>query len=190
MPEPSAGDQPGEDASDAPTDASTPQSPGRIAVGRINSVWGMKGHVRVTPLSSNPERLKAGAVVFVLGRPTMILEVVTPQGYPIVKFQGYTDRTAAEHLRESIIEIDEADLPALPEDEYYVDDLVGLEVVTRDGDVIGRLTDVLGTGANDVYLVARPGLKDALIPAINDVIVSVDLVEKRMVIDPIPGLLD
>ena len=62
--------------------------------------------------------------------------------------------------------------------------------MTRDGDVIGRLTDVLGTGANDVYLVARPGLKDALIPAINDVIVSVDLVEKRMVIDPIPGLLD
>ncbi|MGE3857180.1 MAG: ribosome maturation factor RimM [Dehalococcoidia bacterium] len=165
-------------------------APGRIAVGYINGVWGLKGHVKVTPLSTNPERLRAGSEVRVLGRATTILEVVTPQGYPIVRFQGYPDRTAADRLRGTYIEIDEADLPALPEDEYYVDDLVGLEVVTTDGAVVGRLTEVLGTGANDVYVVARPGQKDALIPAINDVVLSVDLAAKRMVIDAIPGLLD
>ncbi len=188
-------------ASAAPSTASTPQqpsnptppdgpAPGRVAVGYINGIWGMKGHVKVTPLSTNPERLKAGSEVRVLGRPTKIAEVVTPQGYPIVKFQGYPDRTAAERLRGSYIEIDEADLPALPDDEYYVDDLVGLEVVTTEGEAVGRLSEVLGTGANDVYVIARPGAKDALIPAINDVVISVDLAAKRMVIQVIPGLLD
>ena len=178
----------GDPAADAPLPDAT--APGRIAVGRIDGVWGMKGHVKVRPLSTNPDRLKADAVVLVLGQPTKILEVVTPQGYPIVRFQGYPDRTAAERLRDTVIEIDEADLPPLPEGEYYIDDLVGLDVVTTDGEPVGRLTEVLGTGANDVYVVARPGLRDALIPAINDVVVSVDLQAKRMVINVIPGLLD
>jgi len=159
-------------------------------VGRINGTWGLKGHVKVTPLSTNPERLKAGATVLVRGRPAQILEVVTPQGYPIIRFQGYPDRTAAERLRDTLIEIDEADLPPLPEDEYYVDDLVGLDVVTTAGEPIGRLTEVLATGANDVYVVARPGKRDALIPAIGDVVISVDLPGRRMVIEPVPGLLD
>src|SRR5262249_17874987 len=119
----------------------------RIAVGRINAVWGLNGFVKVTPLTSNPERLRAGSVVLLGGKPTKILEVVTPQGYPIVRFEGYPDRTSVDRLRETLIEIDERDLPALAEDEYYVDDLVGLEVVTREGTPVGRLTEVLTTGA-------------------------------------------
>ena len=178
-----------EPADSAPDPAAEP-TPGRIFVGYINGVWGMKGHVKVTPLSTNPERLKAGSVVLLLGRPTTIAEVVTPQGYPIVKFQGFGDRTAAERLRGIYIEIDEADLRVLPEGEYYVDDLVGLEVVTTEGESIGRLTEVLGTGANDVYVVARPGQRDALIPAIADVVRSVDLDAHRMVIEVMPGLLE
>ena len=165
-------------------------SPGRIAVGRINGVWGLKGHVKVFPLSTNPERLKAGSVVIVKDRPTTILEVVEPQGYPIVLFQGYTSRTAAERLRDTLIEIDEADLPSLADDEFYVDDLVGLEVVTTEDVPVGRLTEVLTTGANDVYVVARPGQRDVLVPAIGDVVISVDLDAGRMVIDAVPGLLD
>lgn len=193
---PSAQDEPGEGApAQTPPPSKNPPraegpAPGRIAVGYVNGLWGMKGHVKVTALSTNPERLKAGSEVRVLGRLTTIAEVVTPQGYPIIKFQGYPDRTAAERLRGTYIEIDEADLPPLPEDEFYVDDLVGLEVVTSSGESIGRLTEVLGTGANDVYVVARPGQKDALIPAIGDVVLSVDLQAKRMVIEVIPGLLD
>ncbi len=173
-----------------PTDARGDGRPGRIAVGHINGVWGLRGHVKVTPLTSNPERLQPGATVLVRGRPCRILEVVTPQGYPIVRFEGYPDRTAAERLRDTDIEIDERDLPALPEDEYYVDDLVGMDVVTAAGDPVGRLVEVLATGANDVYVVTREGQRDALIPAIGDVVLSVDLEARRMVIDPLPGLLD
>ena len=199
VPSPGEGTSDPDELAPTPSAPSTPPAPppppdgpapGRIAVGYINGIWGMKGHVKVTPLSTNPERLKAGSEVRVLGRLTKIAEVVTPQGYPIVKFHGYPDRTAAERLRGSYIEIDEQDLPTLPDDEYYVDDLVGLEVVTTEGEPVGRLSEVLGTGANDVYVVQRPGQKDALIPAINDVVISVDLGAKRMVIQVIPGLLD
>lgn len=162
----------------------------RIAVGRINSTWGLKGHVKVTPFTSNEERLVTGAELIVAGRRRIALEVVRPQGYPIIRFEGYPDRTAAERLRDELIEIDATELPALPEGEYYVDDLRGLTVVTTDGTTIGTLADVLTTGANDVYVVKRPDQKDALIPAIGDVVRSVDLEARRLTIDPLPGLLD
>lgn len=195
MPDPAAGaPEPGgaaEDAShDTAPDRTPTTAPGRVAVGRINGAWGLRGHVKVTPLSTNPDRLTAGSVVLVEGRPTKILEVVSPQGFPMIRFQGYPDRTAAERLRGTLIEINEADLPPLPDDEYYVDDLIGLDVVTTEGEPIGRITEVLATGANDVYVVARPGLRDVLIPAINDVVRSVDLGARRMVIEVMPGLLD
>lgn len=180
-------------ASEGPRAEQTPAgdpSPDRIAVGRINGVWGLRGHVKVTSLTSNPDRLAEGAVVLVRGRPTRILELVTPQGYPIIRFEGYSDRTAAERLRDTYIEIESHERAPLPEDEYYVDDLVGMEVVTTDDERVGRLAEVLYTGANDVYVVTREGKRDVLVPAINDVVQSVDLVARRIVIDALPGLLD
>ncbi len=162
----------------------------RVAVGRINGVWGVRGHVKVTPLTSNPERLVKGAVLYVRGEPRRVLDVVYPQGYPCMRFEGFADRTAAEALRGALIEIDAEELPPLPEGEYYLHDLEGLEVVTAAGEHIGRLKEVLTTGANDVYVIARQGKAEALIPAIADVVLSVDLEARRMTIDPMPGLLD
>ena len=162
----------------------------RIAVGRINSTWGLRGHVKVTPLTSNEQRLQPGAVVLVRGEPRRILDVATPRGYPCIVFEGYEDRTAADVLRGSLIEIAEDDLPALPEGEYYVHDLVGLAVLDADGEAIGELAEVLRTGANDVYLVRREGARDLLIPAIPEVILDVDLPAGRMRIDPLPGLIE
>jgi 16S rRNA processing protein RimM len=168
----------------------TTPSPDRIAVGRINGVWGLRGHVKVTPLTSNAERLVTGATLYVAGAPRRILDVVSPQGYPCIRFEGFPDRTAAEALRGALIEIDEADLAPLPEGEYYLHDLEGLEVVTVEGERIGRLKEVLTTGANDVYVITRDTKADALIPAIADVVLSVDLEARRMTIDPLPGILD
>ena len=161
----------------------------RITVGRINQTWGLKGHVKVTPFTSNPERLTTGAQLYVAGKLTRVLESVSPQGYPIMQFAGYTTREAAEQLRDELIEIDEASLPELPVDEYYVDDLKGLTVVSSTGDEIGKLVEVLTTGANDVYVVRRDGQKDVLVPAIADILLEVDLEARRMTIEVIPGLL-
>jgi 16S rRNA processing protein RimM len=164
--------------------------PERIAVGRINATWGLRGHVKVTPFTSNPARFTAGAMLYVNGEARRVMDVNTSQGYPIVQFDGYTDANAATTLRDALIEIDEAALPTLPEGEYYLHDLVGLEVVTSAGEAVGTLVEVLTTGANDVYVVRRPGKPDALIPAIPDVIRDVDLEARRMTIEAMPGLLD
>lgn len=146
--------------------------------------------MKVTPYSSNPERFEIGAVLYVRGEPRKVVDLNMSQGYPIVKFEGYPNATAAEALRGTDLEIDEADLPPLPEGEYYLHDLIGLEVVTVAGEVVGTLVQALTTGANDVYVVRREGKPDALIPAIRDVVQSVDLQTRRMTIDPMPGLLD
>lgn len=162
----------------------------RITVGHINTTWGLKGHVRVTPLTSNEDRFVEGAEFYVGGGRHRILKVVQPQGYPIIQFEGFENRTRGESLRNTVIEIDADELPPLPEGEYYVDDLVGLTIVTTEGEPVGTLAEVLTTGANDVYVVKRPEAKDVLIPAIPDVITTVDLEARQMTIDPLPGLLD
>ncbi len=175
---------------DAGEEAAPRIAVGRIAVGRINAAWGLAGHVKVTPLTSNAERLQPGATLYVRGEPRRVLDIVYPSGYPCVRFEGYSDRTAAEQLSGALIEIDEADLPTLDAGEYYVHDLVGLEVVTTGGEHLGELAEVLRTGANDVYLVRRPGQRDLLLPAIPDVVVEVDVAAGRMRIEPLPGLID
>ncbi|MCY3657278.1 MAG: ribosome maturation factor RimM [Chloroflexi bacterium] len=166
------------------------ESRGRVAVGRINATWGLRGHVKVTPLTSNPKRIQPGEVLLVRGEPREVLDVRYPKGFPCVVFAGYEDATAASALRGTLIEIAEADLPDLGQDEYYVHDLVGLEVVSAAGERLGRLAEVLRTGANDVYIVRRKGERDLLLPAIGDVIAEVDLDGGRMVVELLPGLLD
>ena len=162
---------------------------GRVAVGRINATWGLRGHVKVTPLTSNPDRIRPGAVLLVRGEPRAILDVASPRGYPCVMFEGCEDATSAAALRGALIEIEEADLPELPAGEFYVHDLLGLTVVGADGDVLGELAEVVRTGANDVYVVRREGARDALIPAIPDVVLDIDLGARRMRIEILPGLL-
>lgn len=161
----------------------------RVAIGRINAPWGLRGHVKVTPLTTNPERFTVGAAVILNGARVRIADIETPLGFPCVLFEGHRGRDAAEALRGALIEIAESDLPALPEGEYYTHDLIGMSVVTTAGDPVGRLEQVLVTGANDVYLVRLPGQKDVLIPAVGHIVVEVDVPGKRMVIEPVKGLL-
>lgn len=159
-------------------------------MGFVNSTWGLRGHVKVTAYSSNSERFVLGAELYVLGERRKVTGLNMSQGYPIVQFAGYQNATSAETLRGTLIEIDEAELPPLPEGEYYLHDLIGLEVVTREGEPVGTLVQALTTGANDVYVVQREGKSDALIPAIPDVILGVNLEARRMTIEAMPGLLD
>ena len=178
------------DTDQSPT--TPPVEPGgeRVAVGRINSPWGVRGHVKVTPMTDNPERLVTGASVYVDGVLRAIRDIRYPRGYPVILFEGIPTPEAAEGLRGALIEIDEEALPELPEGEYYVHDLIGLAVSTSDGRDLGRLEDVLRTGSNDVYVVRRPGEREVLIPALEGVVLDVDLPAGTMTIEAVPGLLD
>lgn len=159
-------------------------------MGRINAPWGLAGHVKVTPYTSNPERFAVGAELLVDGVPRRVDAMITPRGYPVVRFVGIAGREGAETLRGATIEIEAEELPAPPEGAHYIHDVLGLAVVTTAGESIGELVDVLATGANDVYVVRREGQRDALIPATADVVREVDLVGRRLVIEPLAGPLE
>ncbi len=177
-------------SADQPGTSPEPVSPERVAVGHANAPWGVRGHVKITPLTNNPERLATGALVYVNGVQRRIVDTRSPSGYPVVQFEGVVNREGAEALRGATIEIDEADLAPLPEGEYYIHDLVGLRVLTIDGDEVGILDDVLQTGSNDVYVVKRPGEKDLLVPAIDGVVGDINLDAGTLEIVPVAGLLD
>jgi len=177
-------------APEVPDTAAAPEHPERVAVGRINSPWGVRGHVKVTPFTDNPERLAVGSRVYVDGELRQIRDVKSPRGFPCVLFEGISGTEGAERLRNTLIEIDEAELPTLPEGEYYVHDLIGLRVITSAGEEFGTIAEVLETGSNDVYVVRRPGQKDLLVPAIDGVLLEVNVDAGTATIEVVPGLLD
>ena len=170
--------------------AATHTGTSRIAVGRINSTWGLRGHVKVTPLTSNPDRIQPGQVLLVRGEPRKVVDVAYPRGYPCVVFEGYQNPNAAATLQGTLIEIEEHELPQLPEGEFYVHDLIGLDIISLEGDKFGELAEVVRTGANDVYVIRSNGKRDILIPAIPDVVIDIDLDAGTMQIELIPGLVN
>jgi 16S rRNA processing protein RimM len=166
-----------------------------IAVGQVVGPHGIRGEVKVEPLTDFPERFRKGAVVY-LGSATDAQDVVPAeitaarphQGRWLVLFAQIKDRNAAEALRDRYLLIPEADAMPLGEHENYAHDLIGLEVVTNDGEVLGRLAEILFTPANDVYIVRGPR-GEVLIPATRDVVLSVDLPSHRMTVALPEGLL-
>ncbi len=180
-------------STDEPSTERTPrdaESEDRVRVGVVNAPWGLGGHVKVTPHTSNPDRFAVGAELLVDGVRRRVEALTSPRGYPVVRFSGVVSREGAEALRGATLEIEAAELPPPPEGGHYVHDMLGLAVVTAAGEMVGELVEVLTTGANDVYLVRRPGARDALIPATAEVIREVDVAGRRLVIEPLPGLLD
>lgn len=160
-----------------------------VTVGKINQPWGIHGHVKVTPLTDNPERLIKGASVYIDFKLTKILDVQSPQGYPVIRFTGYANRQSAELLLGKLITIENTLLPNLERGTYYIHDLLGLSVATTEGTVIGKLIDVLTTGANDVYVIHSPSKKDFLIPATAEVIKNINIDNGTMIIKVLPGLI-
>lgn len=105
----------------------------------------------------------------------------------LLALRGVTTRTGADTLRNLLLEVPESDLPPLSEGEYYRYQLIGVEVFDAAGEALGRIEDVIETGANDVYAV-RNADGELLVPAIDSVVRAVDLAAARMVVDVPPGL--
>ncbi len=96
--------------------------------------------------------------------------------------------TDGEKLKNYTLKIDEEDSLPLEDDEYYIGDLYGLDIYDKDNNVIGKLKDIIFTGANDVYIIQRENKKDLLLPAIKQCILSVNIEENKMVVEVLKGL--
>lgn len=157
---------------------------GYVAVGRILGPFGLKGELKVLPLTDNAERFKAGARLWAGLQPVTVAASREAQNHLYLMLKGFNDRQSVEKLRHALLQVPETELEPLPEGEYYRFQLVGLAVVSREGAPLGTLDEIIETGANDVYRVRTPDGADLLLPALDDVIVDVDLHARRMVVDP------
>lgn len=155
-----------------------------MAVGRVLGPFGLKGELKVQTLTDNADRFKAKAKLWAGQQPVSVLRAREAQGHLYLTFKGFPDRESADKFRHALLQIPEAELPPLPDGEYYRFQLLGLTVVSGDGTPLGTLEEIIETGANDVYRVHPSEGADLLLPALADVIVSIDLAEKRMVVDP------
>lgn len=170
---------------------------GYLVVGQIVAPHGIRGEVRVNLYTDFPEERFAEDEVLYLGQdlnPITVLSSRSHKGQLLVNFDGYAGRDQAEELRDQWLFVTEEAAQPLEEDTYYVHQLVGLSVHSEDGRHLGQLSDVLFTGANDVYVVTpAPGVnqdKEILLPAIAQVVQSVDLENGRLNIHLMPGLLE
>jgi len=167
-----------------------------MAIGRIVGMHGLNGELRVEIHTDFPERFAVGKSIFLGAElaPQTIERARGHKGMILLILAGVTERAQAEALREEWLFIPDAEALPLPEGEYYVHDIIGLAVMDEAGRSIGQVTDVLQTGANDVYIVfpaqdINRG-KEVLIPAIAEVVQAVDLEAKTLTISLVPGLID
>lgn len=162
---------------------------GYRAVGVVERPRGLNGELKARPLTDFPERFDPGARVFIAGQTRQVIRSNWQQGRVYLYIDGVSSRESAEALRGELIEIPEDERPSTDEPFWYIDDIEGLRVVSADGSELGAIREVLQTGANDVYVVDRGARKDLLVPALRDVVVSVDLDAGTMTVDLPSGLL-
>lgn len=165
-----------------------------ILLGRIMGTHGVRGQLKVLPYSGEADGVKASRTLFVGGTGDVwnAYPVAAVSGHGkklLVRLQRLDTIEQVQHLIGSEIYALRSELPPLEEGEYYWQDLMGMQVVTEDGEVLGPITDIFSTGSNDVYAVQGRD-KEYLIPAIADVVVNVDLQHRIMTISPLEGLLD
>lgn len=160
---------------------------GYVSIGRVLGAWGIQGDIKIAPLA-DIELFQPGLGINLAGKPVTIERVNASGQHLRVKVSGIDDRSEAADLRGQHLLVAEADLGPAGEGRYYRFELIGLAVVTTAGDPIGEITDVFSTGSNDVFVAHGPR-GDILIPAIDDVVTSIDLGTRSVTIDPIPGLL-
>lgn len=169
---------------------SNPTAEYDVQVGKVLGAHGLRGLLRVLPLTDVPGRHETLKEVMVrTARTAQVYKVerATPaqKGLWLVRLEGISDRTQAETLRGAELFVREADLPELPEGQYYVHQILGLKVITTGGRELGPVTEVLPTGANDVYVTSA-----GLLPATEEVIKEIDLEAGTMTVEPLPGMLE
>ena len=164
-----------------------------LQVGVITSTHGVRGEVKVYPTTDDAVRFKQlKHVLLDTGKETLSLEI---QGvkffkqFVILKFKGIDNINEVERYKRCPLLVERKDAVELDEDEYFIADMIGMNVETEDGKEFGTLKDVIETGANDVYVIESREHGEVLIPAIRECILDVDVEEQKMKIHLMDGLI-
>lgn len=161
-------------------------------VGSITQTHGVRGEVKVFPLTDDIARFEnMKDLILDTGKEQIPLEVtsVRPQkNLVLLKFKGYDNINDVEKYKGCGLYVAKENRVKCEKDEYFIADLVGLTVTTDEDEILGEVCDVITTGANDVYVVARPDGTEMLLPAIKECILTVDVEKGQMLVHMMPGL--
>lgn len=165
-----------------------------LQVGIITTTHGVNGEVKVFPTTDDPARFKKlKQVVLDTGKEKLSLKVAHVKFFKnlvILKFKDYDNINDVEKWKSKGLYVTRENAVKCEEDEYFIADLIGLSVVSDEGEALGELSEVLSTGANDVYAVKKDGEKDLLLPAIRECILSIDMDRRVMTVHVMDGLRD
>jgi len=165
-------------------------------VGKIVNTQGLKGEVRVVSKTDFPEkRYKVGNVLYLFmpdSKSPIELTVKSHRShknFELLTFEGFNNINEVEKFRDGILKVPESQLGTLKKDEFYYHEIIGCLVATTTGVEIGKVTEILSPGANDVWVIKGKDGKEILIPYIDDVVKKVDVKEQVILIEPMEGLL-
>jgi 16S rRNA processing protein RimM len=165
-------------------------------VGKIVNTQGIKGEVRVISQTDfTEERYKKGNTLYLFQDKKAPIELVIKshrkhKNFDILSFENHPNINDVEKYRDGILRVPAEDLHDLAENEFYYHEIIGLKVVTIDGEELGKIKEILSPGANDVWVVQRVGKKDALIPYIESVVKEINLDTQTVTIELMEGLID
>ncbi len=163
-----------------------------LRVGVISTTHGIKGEVKVFPTTDDPKRFNdLKSIILDTGKEYITLEIENVKYFKqmvILKFKGINDINDIEKYRGKDLLISREDAVQLEEGEYFIYDLIDSDVITDEGEALGTLSEIMATGANDVYVVKTPEGKEILIPSIKDCILDVDVENKKILVHLLNGM--
>ena len=165
----------------------------RLEIGKIVNTHGLRGEVKIVPWTNTPDVFEDIEYLYINGREEKkheILNIKYQKNNIIVKLKGLDDINEAEGYKNCVVTTDREQLGELDEGEYFITDLIGCVAGSEDGTVYGKLIDVINTGSNDIYVVKRQGMRDLLIPVIDDVVLDIDIDTKKITVRLMEGLED
>ncbi len=165
-----------------------------ITIGKVLKPWGVRGEVKIAPLTDDPRRFSSLSRVVLLSpagaeRECAVRAVRYHQDAPLLLLEGFDAPEKARSLSDWLVMIPEEEALPLPEGRYYWFELIGMDVVSEAGEKLGTIVDIFETGSNDVYVMKHAG-REVYIPATAEVVKEVDRKEKRMIIHLLEGLLE
>lgn len=167
-----------------------------LIIGKLGGAHGVHGEIRVSPITDDVRRFRALSDCVILTSTEKLLRPVKVTGRRItgdsvlLTLEGVSDRDEAQKLNGFFVAVKREDAPPLEKGRYYIADMIGCNVSDESIGVLGRISDILQTGANDVIVVKRPGKQDLLIPFLKDVVTDVDVFAQKVNVRLPDGLLE
>lgn len=163
-------------------------------IGQIVNTFGVKGFVKVNPFTDDMTRFEKLKTVYVVKNKNMteieIEEVKYHKNMVLLKFKGIKDMNSAERIKGCFLKIHRKDAIELPEDTYFIADILGSDVITDNGEHLGKVDDIYSTGSKDIYVVKNELGKQILLPSIKEVILDIDIEKQIVTVHLLKGLVD